>query len=140
MRTGDPPHRSLPLLGLRFRARLRLASAYRRFRCAPRAETTVLGDLISRALSTPTTRVSIGAVEGALSSDATIRNIAITDRDGVWLRLDRARLIWRRAALFSRRLEVDRLEIGTLEFLRRPVPGGGGRRRLERADPAGTAA
>ncbi len=87
------------------------------------AETTILGDLISRALSTPTTRVSIGAVEGALSSDATIRNIAISDRDGVWLRLDRARLIWRRAALFSRRLEVDRLELGRLEFLRRPLPG-----------------
>ena len=57
-----------------------------------RARPTVLGDLISRALSTPTTRVSIGAVDGALSSDATIRNVAIADRDGVWLRLDRARL------------------------------------------------
>ena len=87
------------------------------------SETTVLGDLISRALSTSSTRVSIGAVDGALSSDATIRNVAIADRDGVWLRLDRARLIWRRAALFSRRLEVDRLEIGKLEVLRRPVSG-----------------
>ena len=87
-------------------------------------ETTVLGDLISRALSTPSTRVSVGAVEGVLSSDATIRNVAISDRDGVWLRLDRARLVWRRAALFSRRLEVDRLELGRLEVLRRPLPSG----------------
>src|SRR4051794_31193552 len=54
-----------------------------------------LGSLISRALSTPATQVRIGSVEGALSSDATVRNIVISDRDGVLLRLDRARFIWR---------------------------------------------
>lgn len=83
---------------------------------------STLASLISRALSTPATRVSIGAVEGALSSDATIRNIVISDRDGVWLRLDRARLVWRRTALLLRRLEIDTLEIGKLEILRRPTP------------------
>lgn len=86
------------------------------------ADRGFLAGLISRALSTPTTRVSIGAVEGALSSDATIRDITISDRNGVWFRLDRARFVWRRLALLSRRLEVDRLEIGKLEILRRPVP------------------
>ncbi|WP_244936241.1 translocation/assembly module TamB domain-containing protein [Methylobacterium currus] len=89
---------------------------------AAEGETTILGDLLSRALSTPTSRVSIGAVDGALSSDATIRDVAIADRNGVWLRLDTARLIWRRTALLSRRLEIDRLEIGRLEVLRRPLP------------------
>ncbi|MFH6786241.1 MULTISPECIES: translocation/assembly module TamB domain-containing protein [Methylobacterium] len=89
---------------------------------AAEGETTILGDLLSRALSTPTSRVSIGAVDGALSSDATIRDVAIADRNGVWLRLDKARLIWRRTALLSRRLEIDRLEIGRLEVLRRPLP------------------
>ena len=73
---------------------------------AAEGETTILGDLLSRALSTPTSRVSIGAVDGALSSDATIRDVAIADRNGVWLRLDKARLIWRRTALLSRRLEA----------------------------------
>ncbi|MGO4572473.1 translocation/assembly module TamB domain-containing protein [Microvirga sp. 2TAF3] len=86
------------------------------------ADRGFLADLISRALSTPTTRVSIGAVEGALSSDATIRDITIADKDGVWFRLDRARLVWRRLALLSRRLEVDRLEIGKLEIVRKPLP------------------
>jgi translocation and assembly module TamB len=85
-------------------------------------EKGVLASLISRALSTPATRVSIGAIEGALSSDATIRNLEISDRDGVWLRLDRARIQWRRLALLSRRLEIDRLEVGTLDIARRPVP------------------
>jgi translocation and assembly module TamB len=80
-----------------------------------------LASLISRVLSTPATRVSIGVVEGALSSDATVRDIVISDRDGVWLRLDRARLVWRRTALLARRLEIDTLEIGKLEILRRPL-------------------
>src|SRR5690606_1064639 len=43
-------------------------------------------------------------------------------RDGVWLELDRARLIWRRTALLLGRLEIDRLEIGNLTIHRRPVP------------------
>ncbi|MDP4003130.1 translocation/assembly module TamB domain-containing protein [Methylobacterium sp. NEAU K] len=84
---------------------------------------SVLGGLLSRALSTPSSRVAIGAVDGALSSDATIRDVAVGDRDGVWLKLDRARIVWRRLALLSGRLEVDSLEIGRLEVLRRPVPG-----------------
>ncbi|MBV9076606.1 MAG: hypothetical protein JO048_03875, partial [Methylobacteriaceae bacterium] len=95
---------------------------------APRAaeeDRGILADLISRLLSTPATRVSIGAVDGALSSDATIRDITIADRDGVWLRLDRARIEWRRLALLTRRLEVDRLEIGKLEIARKPLPAEG---------------
>lgn len=86
------------------------------------AEKGVLASLISRALSTPSTRVSIGDVEGALSSDATVRDIQISDRDGVWLRLDRARIVWSRLALLQRRLEIDRLEVGTLDVARRPIP------------------
>ena len=90
---------------------------------AGEGETTVLGNLLSRTLSTPSSQVSIGAVDGALSSDATIRDVTISDRDGVWLKLDRARLVWRRLALLAGRLEVDSLEIGRLEVLRRPLPG-----------------
>src|SRR5215210_3241828 len=66
-------------------------------------EKGVLAGLISRTLSTPTTRVTIGRIDGALSSDASIHNIEISDRDGVWLRLDQARIVWRRLALLSRR-------------------------------------
>src|SRR2546430_7281597 len=89
---------------------------------APQDEKTVLGDLLARVLSTPTSRVSIGAVDGPLSSDVPIRDVAISDRDGVWLKLDRARLVWRRVALLSGRLEINSLELGRLEVLRRPLP------------------
>ncbi|QGY04191.1 translocation/assembly module TamB [Methylobacterium mesophilicum SR1.6/6] len=89
---------------------------------ADEGDKSVLGGLLSRALSTPSSRVAIGAIDGALSSDATIRDVAVSDREGVWLKLDRARIIWRRLALLSGRLEVDSLEIGRIEVLRRPIP------------------
>lgn len=82
----------------------------------------VLANLLSRALSTPATRISIGSVEGALSSDATIRDVTVSDRDGAAMRLDRARIVWRRTALLQRRLDIERLEIDRLEVLRLPVP------------------
>jgi translocation and assembly module TamB len=82
----------------------------------------VLANLISRALSSPGMSVSVGAVDGVLSSDASISNIVISDRNGPWLKVDKARLVWNRLALFSRRLAVDQLTIGRLELLRRPLP------------------
>lgn len=82
----------------------------------------IVADLISKALSSDTSQVSIGQVNGALSSDVEIRDIALSDRDGVWLRVDRVRLVWTRSALLLRRLEVDRLEIGKLEILRKQAP------------------
>ena len=59
-----------------------------------------------------------------LSSDASISDIVLSDRDGPWLKIDKVRLIWNRLALFSRRLEVDQLTIGHMQFLRRPLSPG----------------
>ena len=79
---------------------------------------SALAGLISRLLTTPTTRVSIGDIEGALSSTAVISNITISDEEGPWLRVDRVELDWTRTALLRRRLQVNALEIGTVEYLR----------------------
>ena len=89
---------------------------------AAESDKGVLASLISRALSSPGMSVSIGAVDGVLSSDASISDIVISDRQGPWLKVDKARLVWNRLALFSRRLEVDQLTIGRLQFLRHPLP------------------
>ena len=89
------------------------------------ADKGILADLISRALSSKTTNVSIGAVDGVLSSDASIRDIVLSDRNGPWLKIDKVRLIWSRLALLSRRLEVDQLTIGHMQLLRRPLPAEG---------------
>ena len=91
----------------------------------------VIANLISRALSSPSMSVSIGAVDGVLSSDASISDIVLSDRQGPWLKVDKVRLVWNRLALFSRRLEVDQLTIGRMELLRRPLP-----RRPRRRTPA----
>ena len=88
---------------------------------AAESDKGVLADLISRALSSPSMSVSIGAVDGVLSSDASISDIVLSDRQGPWLRIDKVRLVWNRLALFSRRLEVDQLTIGRMQFLRRPL-------------------
>ena len=85
------------------------------------ADKGFLSDLISRALSTPRPSLDRRCRRRAL-----VRryhsNITISDKDGVWFRLDRVRFVWRRLALLSRRLEIDKLEIGKLEILRRPIP------------------
>ena len=98
---------------------------------ADQADKGVLADLISRALSSPSTTVSIGAVEGVLSSDVTISDIVLSDRDGPWLKIDKVRLIWNRLALFSRRLEVDQLTIGHMQC---PAPAPALRRRRRRRE------
>lgn len=89
---------------------------------AAEEEKGILADLISRALSTPTSRVSIGGIDGALSSDATVRDLKIADRDGVWLSVNRIRIVWRRLALLQRRLEIDQLDIDQINMPRRPIP------------------
>jgi len=82
----------------------------------------VLASLLSRALSTPTARVSIGSVDGALFSSSTISDVSIADRKGIWLQIDKIRLDWTRSALLLRKLQINTLEIGTITILRRPLP------------------
>jgi translocation and assembly module TamB len=80
-----------------------------------------IASLLSWALSTPANRVTVGAVKGALSSDVEVLDLRIADRDGVWLSVDRARLVWSRAALIARRLDIDSLQIDKMTLQRRPL-------------------
>lgn len=82
---------------------------------------STLARLISQLLSSKGSQVSIGNIEGPLSSNAAIRNLSIADKNGVWLKVDRVTLVWSRLGLLRRRLEVDTLDIGKLEILRKPV-------------------
>ena len=59
---------------------------------AAESDKGVVADLISRALSSPSMSVSVGAVDGVLSSDSTISDIVLSDRDGPWLKIDKVRL------------------------------------------------
>lgn len=82
---------------------------------------TYLSEIISGTLSSEGNEVDIGSVEGVLSSNIVLHDLTMTDKNGVWLKLDRAELIWNRAALLTGKLSVDLLEVGHLDVFRKPV-------------------
>jgi len=80
-------------------------------------------NLISQALSSPGMSVSIGAVDGVLSSDASISDIVIFRPPGPVAQGRQGLGLCGTGSLCSAGvLEVDQLTIGRLELLRRPLP------------------
>jgi translocation and assembly module TamB len=67
-------------------------------------------------------QVRIDGFRGALSSEASLDRLSISDADGEWLILEDARLNWRRRALLSGALEVDALTAERLVIIRPPLP------------------
>lgn len=63
-------------------------------------------------------------VEGAQGSvfDLTADRITLSDREGVWLTIDKPQLDWSALALAGRTVEVERLAAGRVEVARAPVP------------------
>ena len=57
-----------------------------------------------------------------LSSNATIGEITIADREGIWLRITNARIVWTRSALLLGRLDIDTLAADSIDVLRKPLP------------------
>jgi translocation and assembly module TamB len=81
-----------------------------------------LARMISDAASSPGMKVDIGAIEDVLSSTPAIRDIVISDRDGPWLKIDRVGAKWSPLALVGMKLDVDRIDIGEVDALRKPAP------------------
>jgi translocation and assembly module TamB len=73
-------------------------------------------------LSTPNRQIRIRGIQGVLSSNATINEITIADREGVWLRITNARIVWTRSALLLGRLNIQTLAADSIDVLRRPLP------------------
>lgn len=67
-------------------------------------------------------QVTITGFRGALSSEATLEQMTISDADGVWLVLDDAVLDWTRSALLSGELQINALTAARLEVIRPPLP------------------
>lgn len=76
---------------------------------------------VERQISTPDRQIRLGAIEGALSSDVRISEITIADRQGVWLTIENARLVWSRLALLRGRLDIDLLEAHAITVSRAPL-------------------
>ncbi len=96
----------------------------------PESDRTFLENKLQELLSGAGRDVSITGFEGALSSNARLGRLTISDEDGIWLILSDAQLIWTRRALFAGQLEIDELRVGQIELLRLPEPQEG----LEVAD------
>lgn len=89
----------------------------------PEEERSMFLSFVEDQLSAPNRQIRIQNIQGVLSSNARIGSITVADRDGVWLRITDASIVWSRSALiFSQRLQIDRLAAARIEVLRRPVP------------------
>jgi len=73
-------------------------------------------------LSTPERQIRLSNIDGALSSQASIREVTISDREGVWLRINNAAIDWDQGALFTGRLLVRQLSADSIEYVRNAVP------------------
>jgi len=77
---------------------------------------------IEDRISSPSRRIAINGLEGALSSDLRIAEITISDAEGVWLRIDNAQLNWDQAALLTGRLQINSLTADSIDYIRPAVP------------------
>ncbi len=80
-----------------------------------------LANLLTNQLSGPGRVVQLQGITGALSSRARIAEITVSDEAGPWLRLRGVEIDWSRAALLLGRVNVNRLGIEQIDFLRRAV-------------------
>ncbi len=78
--------------------------------------------LVEDKLSGPNRIIRISGIQGVLSSNATIGSITIADKQGVWLKITNARIVWTRSALLLGRLSIDTLAADAIEVTRKPAP------------------
>jgi len=81
-----------------------------------------LTSFVQDRLSTPERQIRLSNIDGILGSDVSVREITISDAEGVWLRVNNASLNWNQAALFAGRLEVRSLTAESIEYIRNAVP------------------
>lgn len=81
-----------------------------------------LTSFVQDRLSTPERQIRLSNIDGVLGSDVSIRQITISDAEGVWLRVNNASLNWNQAALFLGRLEVNSLRADSIEYIRNAIP------------------
>lgn len=75
---------------------------------------------IQERISAPGREIHLSGVSGALSSQARIQRITVSDDQGPWLQIENAQLDWSRLALLRGRLTINRLAADQILWLRRP--------------------
>jgi translocation and assembly module TamB len=80
-----------------------------------------LAHVVAKAASSADVKIEVGSIDDALSPNPIFRDVTVADAQGVWLEIDQISLHWTRAALLQLRLDIDKLSVGRVEVLRRPV-------------------
>lgn len=83
----------------------------------------LIADQAGSLASSPEMQVSVGAIEGFVPFDMTVRDVAVSDPAGKMITVDWARLAWSPAALLRRTLRIDAVEAGTVTVDRLPAGG-----------------
>ncbi|UXN65492.1 translocation/assembly module TamB domain-containing protein [Phyllobacterium sp. A18/5-2] len=86
------------------------------------AEKSYFLSFVQNQLSTPNRQIVISDIRGVLSSEASIGSITVADREGIWLRVTNAKIVWSRLALLRGRLDVNTLAADRIDILRKPLP------------------
>lgn len=68
----------------------------------------------------PYGRINVEGLSGDLWNDFTLARVTMTDRQGVWLEIENARLDWSYLPLITRRFHADLIEADVIRVLRRP--------------------
>ena len=76
-------------------------------------------NFLQTKISGPGRQISLSGVEGALSSQAKIGKITVSDDKGPWLEIDNVELDWNRLALLRGRVSVNRLHADRIAWLRK---------------------
>ncbi len=82
----------------------------------------LLVDFLQDTLSGDSRYIKVTGLEGALSSQATIRQITVSDDEGVWLTINDAVLDWNRLALLKGQFSVNALSAQEIILARSPNP------------------
>src|SRR5690606_10373416 len=80
-----------------------------------------LVSFVESQISTPDRQIRLTNIDGALSSDASIGQITISDTEGIWLIVENAAISWNQGALIFGRLEVRSLSADSIIYVRNPV-------------------
>lgn len=91
---------------------------------SPEQQKDWLVQFVEGQLSTPDRQIRLSNIDGALSSQASIREVTISDKDGVWLRINNAAIDWDQGALFTGRLLVRQLSADSIDYIRNAVASG----------------
>ncbi len=80
-----------------------------------------IASLIEDSASNEQMKLSLGALKGRIPAQIELVDLTLADRQGIWLRIDRARLVWSPMKLFDAKVLVHDLSADNVEVVRKPI-------------------